>query len=531
MIFADLFFLYLFLPAVIAAYALARCGDAFLNSVRSKTGSGKLISESPVINVVLMIYLLIFYLRGEFIYASLMLLLILLCSFGAADNENPFSNSVLIIFSLIFYAWGEPFYVALMLLSVAVNYIIGLLIDRGGRKSKAALAVGVTLNAAIICVFKYSGFIAETLNSLGLAVSVPDITPPIGISFYTFQSISYLADVYYGKVSGQRSMAGLLMYIAMFPQLIAGPIVRYTSISEEIESRSISLKDISEGSFRFLIGLGKKVILANQLSVVSSRFLDGDLGAVSVAGAWLGIIAFTFQIYFDFSGYSDMAIGLGRCFGFHFDENFNYPYISQTITDFWRRWHISMGSFFRDYVYIPLGGNRKHQPLNLLIVWFLTGLWHGASWNFVLWGLYFGVIIVIEKYTIVKVQNKIPRVLLHIYSIFLIVFGWVIFYFEDFGRLGQFIKVIFGAGGNRLWDIITGSELAGNAYLLVISLICCFPLAHLVKDGYKESMKKKNAVSAVILTAGKTVCAFVILAASTLLLIGNTNNPFLYYRF
>ncbi|MCH5193514.1 MAG: MBOAT family protein [Oscillospiraceae bacterium] len=479
-----------------------------------------------------MIYLLFFYLRGEFIYASLILLLLLLCSFGASDNENPFSNAALIIFSLIFYAWGEPLYVALMLVSVTINYIAGLAIDRGGSKSsRAALIVGVALNAAIICVFKYSGFIAETLNQLGLSVPVPDITPPIGISFYTFQSITYLADVYSGKASGQRSMAGLLLYISMFPQLIAGPIVRYTSISEEIESRSISLKDISEGSFRFFIGLGKKVILANQLSVISSKFLDGDLNAVSVAGAWLGIIAFTFQIYFDFSGYSDMAIGLGRCFGFHFDENFNYPYISRTITDFWRRWHISMGSFFRDYVYIPLGGNRRHQPLNLLIVWFLTGLWHGASWNFVLWGLYFGVILIIEKYALLKIADKIPKVILHIYSLFLIIFGWVIFYFEDFSRLGRFIKILFGAGGNRLWDILTGSELAGNAYLLVVSVICCLPIAHLIRDSYKESMKRKNAASAVVLTMGKTLCAFAILAVSTLLLIRNTNNPFLYYRF
>ena len=532
MIFADLFFLYIFLPAVVVVYAMARCGDAALNAVRSKTGSsGKLISESPVISVALVIYLLMFYLRGEFIYASLMLLLLLLCSFGAADNENPFSNSALIIFSLIFYAWGEPLYVALMLLSVTVNYITGLAIDRRGQKSGFALALGVGLNIAMICLFKYSGFIAETLNSFGLAVPVPDITPPIGISFYTFQSITYLADVYYGKVPGQRSMAGLLLYIAMFPQLIAGPIVRYTSIAEEIESRTISLKDISDGSFRFLIGLGKKVILANQLSVISSQFLDGDLNGVSVAGAWLGIAAFTFQIYFDFSGYSDMAIGLGRCFGFHFDENFNYPYISRTITDFWRRWHISMGSFFRDYVYIPLGGNRRHQPLNLLIVWFLTGLWHGASWNFVLWGLYFGVLLIFEKYALLKISDKIPKVILHIYSLFLIVFGWVIFYFEDFGRLGQFIKVLFGAGGNRVWDIITGSELAGNAYLLAASVVCSLPIAQLVKDSYKESMKKKNAVSAVILTTGKTVCAFAILAVSTLLLIRNTNNPFLYYRF
>lgn len=529
MIFADLFFIYVFLPAVIIFYLIARCGDAILNRQRRKNRRlGLMFNENPVMNIALMVVLTVFYLWGKPAVSFVMLALILLYSFGAEVNENPFANSVLIIFSLIFYAWGEPFYIALMLFSVMINYIAGLLIDRGTKKSKPALIVGVILNIAIICVFKYSGFIVENLNALGMNIDIPDIKLPIGISFYTFQSLSYLADVYNGRVSGQRSLSGLLLYISMFPQLIAGPIVRYTTISEEINTRSSSLTDVSEGSFRFLVGLGKKVILANQLSEVSSLFLDGDLGSLTMTGAWIGIIAFTFQIYFDFSGYSDMAIGLGRCFGFEFDENFNYPYISSTITDFWRRWHISMGSFFRDYVYIPLGGNRRHQPLNILAVWFLTGLWHGASWNFVLWGLYFGVILIIEKYTIVNVQEKIPKLLLHIYSLFIIVFGWIIFYFTDFGRLGGFIKVLFGAGTAPKWDIITKGELTGNLYLFIAAAICSLPLGQLIEEHYNKTMQKGGAIP---MTICKCICAFALLSASTLLLIGDTNNPFLYFRF
>lgn len=529
MVFADLLFIYVFLPAVIIFYLIARGCDAILARQRRRNRKlGIMFNENPIMNIGLMAVLLVFYVLGKPAVSAVMLALILLYSFGAEVNENPFANAVLIIFSLIFYAWGEPMYIVLMLVSVMINYVIGLMIDRGSTRSKAALAVGVILNIAIICVFKYSGFIAANLNALGLNVDVPEISLPIGISFYTFQSLSYLADVYYGKVSGQRSMSGLLLYISMFPQLIAGPIVRYTTISEEINTRSISLSDISEGSFRFLVGLGKKVILANQLSVLSSHFLDSDFSGLSMAGAWIGIIAYTFQIYFDFSGYSDMAIGLGRCFGFEFDENFRYPYISPTITDFWRRWHISMGSFFRDYVYIPLGGNRRHQPLNIIVVWLLTGLWHGASWNFVIWGLYFGIILIIEKYTIIKVQEKIPRLLLHIYSMFIIVFGWVIFYFEDFGKLGDFIKVLFGAGTAPKWDIITQGELTGNLYLLILAVICSLPVGELIEDFYNKSMTKGGSA---LLTIGKSLCAVTLLAVSTLLLIGDTNNPFLYFRF
>lgn len=491
MVFSDLFFLYIFIPAAAICYALGRCGD----SARAKALiSGRAPRYSDV-------------------------------------NLCPYSNAVLIIFSLIFYAWGEPIYVFLMIASVFMNWIVGQLIDCGRRKSKPALVVGLVLNIGIIAVFKYADFLVETLNLTGLSIPKPGIALPIGISFFTFQSISYIIDVYRGEVRAQRSFFSLLLYISMFPQLIAGPIVRYSTISAEINKRRITFDDIAEGSFRFLIGLGKKVILANQLSEITSTFLDGDFGSLTTGGAWLGILAYTMQIYFDFSGYSDMAIGMGRCLGFHFDENFQYPYISKTITEFWRRWHISLGSFFRDYVYIPLGGNRKHQPLNLLIVWFLTGLWHGASWNFVLWGLYFGVIILIEKYTIIKVKDKIPAVFLHIYSLFVIIFGWVIFYFDDFSRLGGFVKILFGGGAAGGWNLVAQNELTGNLWLLIAAVICCLPVSRIFRLMYDNSAYKGSAEQEVVLTGLKTVSAAALLIVCTLLLIGSTTNPFLYLRF
>lgn len=489
MVFSDLFFLYIFLPAAALCYALGRCAD----SARLAYAEG----------------------RSRF----------------RITNCCPYSNAVLTVFSLIFYAWGEPVYVALMVESVLMNYAVGLCIDRGKRKSKPALVIGLILNIGMIAVFKYADFLAGTLDFFGLSVPKPGIALPIGISFFTFQAISYIVDVYRGEVRAQRSFPALLLYISMFPQLIAGPIVRYSTISAEINRRSISFDDLAEGSFRFLIGLGKKVILANQLGELSSAFLDGDLSSLSAGGAWLGLIAYTFQIYFDFSGYSDMAIGMGRCFGFHFDENFRAPYISLTITEFWRRWHISLGSFFRDYVYIPMGGNRRHQPLNILVVWFLTGLWHGASWNFVLWGLYFGVIILIEKYTIIKVQKKIPKVILHIYSLFVIIFGWALFYFTDFGRLGEFIGILFGNGSAGAWDLVAQNQLTGNLWLLIAAAICCLPLGSLIRMYYDRAAEKPGAGAEVLLTAGKTVSAAALLIVSTLLLIGSTTNPFLYLRF
>ena len=336
-------------------------------------------------------------------------------------------NLVTVIFSLIFYAWGEPVYVFLMIFCVFVNYLCGISIDTNVKHKKLGLVLGIIFNLAVLGTFKYLGFFADILGNLGLKVSVPTLALPIGISFYTFQSMSYLIDVYRKESPPQKRFLDLLFYISMFPQLIAGPIVRYGTIAEEIGNRKVTWNDFAEGSYRFLIGLGKKVIIANQISTVADYFLAANPETFSTAGSWIGLLAFTFQIYYDFSGYSDMAIGLGRCLGFHFNENFDHPYISTSITEFWSRWHISLGSFFRDYLYIPLGGNRRHQALNILIVWFLTGMWHGASWNFILWGVYFGIIVMIEKYTILKIYDKIPKIFLHLYSIFLFTLGWGIF--------------------------------------------------------------------------------------------------------
>ena len=325
MVFSDLFFLFVFLPSFLLCYLLATWADR------------QWLSEE-------------------------------------GQHSNKAKNLILVCFSLIFYAWGEPVYVFLMLFCVFVNYLVGLGIAGSEQYRKVILVIGLILNIAIIGTFKYLGFFAQCLCDMGIEVAKPNIALPIGISFYTFQSISYLVDVYRRESPVQRRFPDLLLYISMFPQLIAGPIVRYGTVADEIHNRHVNAADFSDGLYRFLIGLGKKVIIANQLSEISDQFLVNGLSSLTMAGAWIGIVAFTLQIYFDFSGYSDMAIGLGRCMGFHFNENFRHPYCCNSITDFWRRWHISLGSFFRDYVYIPLGGNRSHQAVNILVVWFLTGM-------------------------------------------------------------------------------------------------------------------------------------------------------------
>lgn len=438
-------------------------------------------------------------------------------------------NSVLVVFSLIFYAWGEPVYVFLMLGCVLMNWLAGLGIARAERHRKLALTLGLIGNLGILCTFKYLGFLTAQLVGLGVPVGVPNIALPIGISFYTFQSISYLIDVYRQEAKVQRRFWDLLLYISMFPQLIAGPIVRYGTIAEEIHDRHATVCDVADGVFRFLIGLGKKVIIANQMGEVADQFLKNGIDDLSTAGAWVGIVAFTFQIYFDFSGYSDMAIGMGRCMGFHFNENFNHPYISRSITEFWRRWHMSLGSFFRDYLYIPLGGNRRHQALNILVVWFLTGMWHGASWNFILWGIYFGIIVMVEKYTLLKVQTKIPAVFLHLYAILLFVIGWGIFYFDDFANMGKFFTSAFAQGG-ELTDFSVESALFDHFWLWLLALVFCLPVRSFVTHWY-DSHVKPCALKSFVAVTTKTLVSIVILVLSTALLVGATNNAFIYTRF
>lgn len=472
MVFSDLFFLFVFIPAFMLCYGLAGLLD-----------------------------------RGKLAWR----------------------NSVLVVFSLIFYAWGEPVYVFLMLLCVLLNWLAGLGIARAERHRKLALTLGLIANLSILCTFKYLGFLAAQLVGLGVPVGVPNIALPIGISFYTFQSISYLIDVYRQEAKVQRRFWDLLLYISMFPQLIAGPIVRYGTIAEEIHDRHASAQDVADGVFRFLIGLGKKVIIANQMGELADQFLKNGIDGLSTVGAWVGIVAFTFQIYFDFSGYSDMAIGMGRCMGFHFNENFNHPYISRSITEFWRRWHMSLGSFFRDYLYIPLGGNRRHQALNILVVWFLTGMWHGASWNFILWGVYFGIIVMVEKYTLLKVQAKIPAIFLHLYAIFLFVVGWGIFYFDDFANMGKFFTSAFAQGG-ELMDFSVESALLDHFWLWLLALVFCLPVRNFVTQWYDSHVKPCALKSFVAVTA-KTLVSIVILVLSTALLVGATNNAFIYTRF
>ena len=437
---------------------------------------------------------------------------------------NRLKNSVLVVFSLVFYAWGEPLYVFLLVACAFLNWLFGRGLDRAGKGRGLLLALGLAANLVILGTFKYLGFFADLLGRFGLEVHVPELALPIGISFYPFQSISYLVDVYRKESKAQKRFGDLLLYIAMFPQLIAGPIVRYGTIAREINKRQVSWQDMADGSFRFIIGLGKKVILANQLSEVSDQFLAGDLASLSTAGAWVGLLAFPLQIYFDFSGYSDMAIGIGRCLGFHFKENFDHPYCCNSITDFWRRWHISLGSFFRDYLYIPLGGNRRHQFFNILVVWFLTGMWHGASWNFILWGVYFGLIVALEKYTILR--WRVPAFVLHLYSLLLVILGWGIFYFVDFSRMTSFFQILFGQAA-QFSDFTVGSALRSRFWLWIGAVVFCLPVGRWLQGLIGE----KHFLGRSILSLSKMVIAIAVLSISVALLVGATNNPFIYTRF
>ncbi len=444
-------------------------------------------------------------------------------------------NAVLVAFSLLFYAWGEPVYVFLMLGSVAVNYLAGLAISRrraGSAARRWTLVAGVAFNLAVLAVFKYLGFFAAQLLSLGLQVPQPDIALPIGISFYTFQSISYLVDVSRDEAPVQRRLRDLLLYISMFPQLIAGPIVRYDTVAHEICRRHVSADDLADGIYRFLIGLGKKVVVANQLAEVATQLLaESALPQLSTAAAWVGIVAFTLQIYFDFSGYSDMAIGIGRCLGFHFRENFDHPYCCDTITDFWRRWHISLGSFFRDYVYIPLGGNRRHQAVNILVVWFLTGMWHGASWNFILWGLYFGLIVMVEKYTVLRLRQRIPSPLLHAYSLLLVVAGWGIFYFDDVQQMTLFFRGFLGMNTGLQPDLLAETALTGRAWLWAAALLLCMPVRRWGGVAMSRCLGRHELLFGAARLGVRTVVSLLLLGLSVVLLVGATSNPFLYTRF
>ena len=431
-------------------------------------------------------------------------------------------NYLLLVMSLLFYAWGEPKWIILMIVTTLIDYGAGLLVDqyRGQKLAKWALAGSVVITLSFLAVFKYLGFFNQNLNQIfGAELPTQIFNLPIGISFYTFQAITYVVDVYRGKAQVQRSYANLLLYVALFPQLIAGPIVRYTDIAAQLENREMTLPGFSKGITRFVTGLGKKVLLANIAGQIATSLIGGDLSKASVLGAWLGIFAYTFQIYFDFSGYSDMAIGLGHMFGFTYVENFNYPYISKSITEFWRRWHISLSTFFRDYVYIPLGGNRRHQLRNMFIVWALTGLWHGASWNFVLWGLYYFVFLAIEKLFLGKFLEKLPAVVGHAYALFIIVVGWVFFYFDDVSRLGQMLKLMFGFSG-QAGVLPTDTVLLKNHLVFfLVAIIACIPVSKLVK-ALLIRFSRKGSVQESLAGAAGILYDVALLFFSTAALVG-----------
>lgn len=443
-------------------------------------------------------------------------------------TPRKFRNVMLLVANLIFYGWGEPVLVLLMLFSTFVDYFHGYFIGKyretNKKKAKMLVASSAIINLGLLCFFKYSGMLADTLNVLPF-LNIPDFTIPlpIGISFYTFQTMSYSIDVYRGDAPVQKNIFTFGTYVSLFPQLIAGPIVRYKDVAYQLDNRSETLDQFTLGVKRFMVGLGKKVLIANPMGLLWDT-LRPEMADNGVLGNWIAIIAYSFQIYFDFSGYSDMACGLGNMFGFEFLKNFNYPYISKSITEFWRRWHISLGTWFRDYVYIPLGGNRKglkRNIINIMVVWGLTGLWHGASYNFILWGLYFGVILLLEKFVLNKALEKCPSAVKHIYSLILIVFGWALFYFEDMGELGSFIISMFNVS-NGILNHSAMVTVMQFLPLLIVAAVASTPLAMNIYNKikyYNWCWIPETAITAL----GLFIC--------TASLVSNSYNPFLYFRF
>ena len=445
---------------------------------------------------------------------------------------NKLKNAVMILASLIFFAWGEIRYIFIMLLLAIMDFWCGNKINEywnDKKKKRKYLLIDVLVNLLILFFFKYADFIIGNINMItGLKIPLLNIPLPIGVSFNTFQSLSYIIDVYRGTVKCEKSFYNYLAYTTLFPQIIAGPIVRYETVDEELEVKNISIDNFSNGTKRFIIGLGKKVLIANNVGALWNVIETGNYGELTVLLAWVGIIAFALQIYFDFSGYSDMAIGLAQIFGMKFDENFNYPYIARSITDFWRRWHITLSNWFRDYIYIPLGGNRKgikRQIINLLVVWFLTGAWHGASWNFIIWGVYFGVILILEKLFLLKLLEKLPKFFGHIYSIVLILVGWVIFAFEDLKKIYEYIKVMFYTNQAALYNAEALYYLRNYFIIILIGIICSIPIIGYIRK--KQKSKQRKIISSVFVS----IIYLVIFLLCTASLVSDTFNPFLYFRF
>ena len=465
------------------------------------------------------------------VFASVPFLFVFLPAVLAAYFLCPrrWHNAVLLVFSLFFYAWGEPVYILLMLCSITVSFLAGRALGRAHTpaRRRAVLSASVAYHLLTLVFFKYADFLIGTVNSLfGHSLPLLSLPLPIGISFYTFQTLSYIVDVYRGVCAPQRRWDWLAMYVSLFPQLIAGPIVRYQTVEQQIAHRTVSRAQCAEGVRRFTVGLVKKVLLANNIGLVFTQILGNGALPQSVLAAWVAVAAYTFQIYFDFAGYSDMAIGLGKLFGFTFEENFNLPYLSRSITEFWRRWHISLGTWFRDYVYIPLGGNRcgwGRQLFNIAVVWLLTGLWHGASWNFVLWGAYYAVLLMVEKLGLLRVLARLPRMLQHAYALFFIVVGWALFACTEPGQLSGVFGALFGLSGVPLYDASSLFLLKNNVLLwllLVFASTASFARLHthlLSRRWYAEVLCPLGLAAALL--------------ACTAFIVSGSFNPFLYFRF
>ncbi len=443
-------------------------------------------------------------------------------------------NLILLIASLFFYAWGEPIYIFIMLTSILGNYLLGFWVwgaKQKGKDQSAKLAVttAIVLNLTLLCFFKYTNFAIDNLNDLfGTHFAALELALPVGISFYTFQTMSYPIDLYRGDASLQKNLVTFGTYVALFPQLIAGPIVRYKTIENQLEKRTVNAEQIAAGLRRFVAGLCKKVLLANSIGMLWTEISETPLQELSVLSAWLGAFAFTFQIYFDFSGYSDMAIGLGKIFGFEFLENFNYPYLAHSITDFWRRWHISLSTWFREYLYIPLGGNRRGKGMqirNLLIVWCLTGFWHGAGWNFIAWGLYFAAILILEKLFLERFLQKLPRIFAHFYTLFLVVISWILFAFN--GALSNALRYIKALFSSPLYSNQSLYYLLGYGVLFAICAIASTNLPKKVFDSVENRLKERpvfhTILSLVLMISGFLLCVAY--------LVDSTYNPFLYFQF
>ena len=455
----------------------------------------------------------------------------MICYFAAPQRMK---NIILLLGSLFFYAWGEPVYILLMLFSTVSDYIHGRLIDayRGRMASKVFLISSIIVNLGILCFFKYADSLIQAINSAaGIRIPYPDLALPIGISFYTFQTMSYSIDVYRDQAKVQKNLLDFAVYVTMFPQLIAGPIVKYRQVEDQLHKRRADIYSISYGMKRFVIGLAKKVLLANNIGAIWEEISAMPYGSMNMLTAWLGIVAFGFQIYFDFSGYSDMAIGLGACLGFQFPENFNYPYISASVTDFWRRWHMTLGSWFREYVYIPLGGNRRgifKQVVNILIVWTLTGIWHGAGWNFMFWGLWFAAFLILEKLFLGKLFEHIPKLFGRIYTLFVVLVGWVFFSVETPYGIWNYLKAMFGMNGAGIWDKQALYLWNENMILLLIAVAASLPLAARLVTRLRT---KKAGPAIAVYRVGEKLIPAVLLLLSIAYVVEASYNPFLYFRF